>query len=130
MSLDGAIPELDAAIARLEQLDGVAERAAPAAARNLEAVARAQWAAGVAPDGQAWPADKRSSSVPLAGLTARITFATEGATIVATGPDELAPHQQGSARLPARPTFPAGDELPPAWRAPIEDAIREELERG
>lgn len=127
MSLADAIPELDAAIARLEQLDGLAERAAPAAARSLEAVARAQWAAGAGPDGQAWP---KRGGVPLAGLTARITFTTEGATIVATGPDELAPHQRGSARLPARPTFPAGDVLPPAWSAPIEEAIRDEVERG
>ncbi len=129
--LTGDFAELDAAIAQLEQLDDATERVAAAAAPALAAVAQAQWKAGRGPDGARWPPDKRGGGVPLAALTSRVAFTSAGSTIVATGPDELAFHQRGTAHFPPRPVFPdEGGDLPPTWRAPLEAATRAEIDGG
>lgn len=121
-------------ISGLEQLDELArrldelpERAAKRAAPELLQVARAQHAAGVAPDGTAWPRTK-GGKVPLTGLTSQASARVEGATVVLELPDELRPHQAGTAPLPQRKVMPDPDEeLPPAWVEPFQDALEAEL---
>ncbi len=121
--IDGDWAALDEAIARLAALgDGVGGRIASAASPKLEAVARAQWAAGVGPDGAAWPAN-RDGGVPIVALTQQITVEADGDTVVMSGPEELRPH------FAKRPVWPApGQDGPAEWERPFEDAAREEID--
>jgi hypothetical protein len=105
-------------------------RAAEHAAPALLDVARAQWAAGQAPDGEMWPLTK-DGRVALTSLTSKATARAEGAAVVIEVPDELAYHQH--PRQPGHPqrrTVPEeGEELPAAWEGPLAETLRAELER-
>jgi hypothetical protein len=128
MGITGSFAELDDAIAQLQSLSQATERVAVRATPELSQVAHAQWAAGKGPDGTAWPLAK-DGKVPLTDATSKITLAPSGRAIVATAPDVLKYHQDGGSRLPRRPIFPdEGAPLPPAWQAPLEKALQEEIE--
>jgi hypothetical protein len=121
----GDFGALDATIGEIEQLAGVDARIARRAAARLQAVARAQYAAGVGPDGRAWPRTKEGH-VALVGLASQVTFRAEGGAIVAEAPDELRYHMRTRPVLPA-PSAP----IPPVWQAAIDQAAADELgERG
>lgn len=125
----GSFFELDGLIAQFKRMGNATKQAAKKAAPKLAEVAQAQWQAGLAPDGTAWPPNK-DGSVPLTKLTSKIRFRASGESIVATGPDELQYHQEGSGNLPQRRVFPEdGAPLPSAWQAVIDEAIAEEMKR-
>lgn len=123
MTIEGDFDELAAAIAELEQLASVGERAAAIAAPAIERVARAQWASGTSPDGVRWPRTK-DGRVALTALTARVTFTVEGDELVLRGPDELAYHAR------TRPAFPErSGALPGPWQLAADSALQAAAER-
>jgi len=125
------ITGLEQLVALERRLEGVEARAATRAAPALLAVAKSQWSVGQAPDGTTWPRTK-DGRVPLTALTSQATARAEGTEVVIELPEECAYHQAGDPpRLPQRKIVPDdGDDPPPAWVTPIEDAIRVELEGG
>jgi len=131
--IGGDFAELDATIAHLQGLAGAPARAVAAAAPKVLAVARKGYAANVGPGGVAWPRNTSNSRYPsLARPAAAVTFRADGSTIRASGEDVLKYHvgaeRGGNPVLPARAVFPRDGDMPPEWIAPVEEALRREVE--
>jgi hypothetical protein len=118
--VSGDFGELDTAIARLDALASY-DRMGQAATSALESTVRAQWAAGVGPDGKDWRPN-RDGSVSLAPIAARASFTWNGQAIVITIDDKAAYHRG------LRPMFPRTDVVPPIWRKVIEGAARKHVQ--
>lgn len=115
--------ELDALIAQMGALARAPERALRRAAPKVLAVAKGQWSKGVGPDGRVWPKTK-DGRIPLTDLTSKITVEVEGEVLTMRAPLLLGFHAR------TRPVFPPeGAALPPSWQAPIDEALRAELEK-
>lgn len=101
--------ELDAMIARLRRLPGMAARVAKRAAPLVREALAKTTNAGTAPDGTPWPARKKDGGRALANAAAALTVEASGAVILATvdGPEAI--HHKGSKRLPRRPQLPDHD---------------------
>lgn len=102
-------------------LGGLAPKIRVAAARAVGKVAKAQYAAGLGPDGQAWPLTK-DGRIPLTGATSKIVFSETSTGIKATGPDVLQYHAD------ERPVFPADGGLSAPWAQDANEAAKRVIE--
>ncbi|MFO0588833.1 MAG: hypothetical protein U0441_14885 [Polyangiaceae bacterium] len=80
--------------------------------------ARAQYASGQGPDGEAWPLTK-DGQIALQGPTSEIVFRAENEAVTGTGPDVLGYHAK------TRPVFPPAGELSPAWMEAADEGVAE-----
>lgn len=89
MSNGGGFAALDAHIARIRDLPGALERAAPALASDLQVEIRKDLAAGRSPDGETWAPRKDDGGRAYAGAAGAVSVASSGTLIVATlsGPE-------------------------------------------
>jgi phage gpG-like protein len=82
-----------------------------------------------APDGDAWAPLKAREGQPLqdTGRLKSSFRAKASGTVVKVGTSvAYAPyHQTGTSRMPARPMLPEPGELPPLWRASLDEAAEE-----
>lgn len=114
--------DLDAAIAKLEQLVYLGEHLAEVAAPALEEVARAQWAAGKGPSGTTWAKTKKGGRIALTALTEKITITATGNTIRISGSSILDAHVRSRRAMPAD-----GNAMPRAWREAVQKAIQKRV---
>lgn len=138
------IAQLDALAEALDDLATVPSRAANAGAQRINALIADQFSGGHDPYGEAW-ADLEESTIKRKGGDARILIRSgaladqtralpaRGAGIEITTLSYGAFHQLGfrvgTAKVPARPILPYGDELPEAWERAIDEEIDRAFER-
>lgn len=115
--------DLDAAIAKLDQLAWIGDHAAEIALPAISAVARAQWAAGQYPGGGKWALTKKDSRVALTALTAKITIEAKGKTLTMHGPELLDAHIRTRRSMPEK-----GFGLPGPWRRAADKALKERID--
>lgn len=120
---EAAVDGLTALIARLNELGGVAERAAPLVATELDRLLRAQIKAGTGPDGTPWQ-PKKDGGKPLQDV--KVSVRAIGTTVIARldGPAVL--HDQGRARGGVRRKILPSRDLP----QPIIEAIRSAVKKA
>lgn len=87
----------------------------------VASLAAAQYAAGIGPDGAAWPPNQ-DGGVPLTGATSQIAFRATGAGIEASAPDVLRYHET------TRPVFPSAGALSTTWAAAADVAAGKIIE--
>ena len=120
---------LDAAIEQMRELASNGfERGMRGAAAEVEATARAQWAAGRGPDNEPWPPRKKDGAIALQGLAERATVEVHPPDMVITFDEHAIHHQHGAPRahVPQRRLVP-GEGAPPA---PWEEASERGFKRG
>lgn len=91
-------------------------------AAEITSAARAGYASGVSPDGDAWQPTK-SGALAVQGPASEVTFAVRGSSLVGTAPEVLAYHEK------TRPVFPRG-ELPSAWDAILTRNVNDALDES
>lgn len=113
--------ELDAMIARVRSLRGLATRAAPDVAAAIEAELHATIAAGTTPGGTAWQLT-RDGRTPLTGAAKALGVAAVGSTIYVRLTGVEARHHLGRARAGIeRQVIPR--ELSPRMAAAVHDVL-------
>jgi hypothetical protein len=135
MGVTGDFADLDAAIAALDALasDDYLVDVATAGAERIQGAARANYAAGRGPFGEAWAPRKADGAPALQRPAAAVEFVPTGTRIVGVAEPLLDYHQAPQPRasgytLPTRRIFPAeGEGLPPVWRGGLEAVAGEEF---
>lgn len=126
----GDFAECEALESRLSSLGEAMPDAAQAAAARMQDIARSDYAAGRGPFGETWARRKKDGALALARPGQTVTFAAIGVEIHGEAEGILQYHQDGNERLPRRRVFPdAGEGMPPAWEAAIEQAVVGELSK-
>lgn len=119
----------------LEDLAGVCERAAEAAAHTINEGIQDQYRQGMDPNGSPWAPLAKSTIMrgrhapPLTdtgAMAAGTEVTVEGTSLVATLPSPGQYHQSGTSRMPQRQILPEGG-LSPAWEKAILDAVEAEV---
>lgn len=119
---------LDAHIARIRKLDGLAERVAPDVAMALERELLDNVDAQVGPDGRAWQ-PTQSGKAALQGTAAGMTVRAIGTTVLASLDAVHSRHDLGIARGRVRRQILPTKGIPaPAVRA-IDQVVTREFER-
>lgn len=118
MSKLGDATELDALIAKIEALEHLGEHLAEVAAPAIEAVARAQWAAGKGPSNTVWAKTKDGGRTALTALTEKIKIVAAGNVVKMTGSTILDVHVRKRRAMPVD-----GSGLPRPWREAAEKAL-------
>lgn len=108
---------LDELVARLDG-DRLQRAIVDGATEAVAFLAATQYAAGIGPDGAAWPPNQ-DGGVPLTGATSQIVFRATGTGIEASAPDVLRYHET------TRPVFPVAGELSSTWAAAADTAANE-----
>lgn len=127
MSGISGLEQLDPLLAYFEELQSIAQAAAPQAAKDIGSLARAQWNAGKAPDGSSWEKAK-DGHTPLRGAAQSIDIFPRGKDVVFDIPEPYTFHQTGTEKLPKRQLVPSkGEPLPKTWEKAIELAIEKEI---
>lgn len=115
--------DIDAAIAKLEELVWIGEHAAEIMAPAIEVVARKQWAEGRYPTGGKWAVVKKTGAVALTSVTAKNTVEGKGRTLTVRGPDLLDFHVRTRRSIPEQ-----GNGLPGPWLRAGEKALKERID--
>ncbi len=123
MSKLGDPTDLDAAMAKLEQLEELGRTLAVVAAPALEAVARAQWAAGRGPSNTTWARTKVGGRIALTALTEKITVTASGNIVRLSGSTILDVHIRRRRAMPED-----GSPLPRPWREAVEKALQKRVD--
>lgn len=127
------LPELDRWIVRLRELGTLAQRAAPAVARAVEADILDHVRRGVGPDGTPWPATA-DGHLPLQGVAKDLRVRAIGTSVVATLEGVHARHHLGAVRggvkRPILPTRRMPDSMTRAVRGVVEAEIRRAIGGG
>lgn len=113
---------LNRVIREMQALDDLMETVAKKSAPRIQALCRANYAAGKGSDGAVWPRNK-DGSISLQRPAALVTFRAEGSTIVGSGEDVLKYHTR------RRPVFPGDGDTPPEWQAIIDEEAANELRK-
>jgi hypothetical protein len=115
---------IEAILADLRRLDGLAQATAKLAAPLVEVALRSTAAAGQTPDGKAWQ-PKKNGGAPLEHAAEHITVKAFGTVLRGTlsGPDVF--HHFGGGRNPRRPILPDPGTIPPQVEAALRKAADE-----
>lgn len=112
---------LDALIAKVRRTHDFIVRAAPAAAKAVEAELRATAAAGTTPDGTAW-AERKKGGRAMANAAEAITVKAVGTVLLARLRFPESIHHKGKTNEPPRQILPNG-EIP----ARVAEALKRSL---
>jgi hypothetical protein len=114
---DAAFAALDAHIARIRKLPGLAKEAAPDVAQAVRDELERQIAAGVDPDGKPWKA-REDGEQPLRTAANSLAVVAVGPRIFARLTGHVARHHRGRAKGGIeRPILPTGPVPPAMGRA-------------
>lgn len=123
--------EIDAIIARVRAIPGLARRAAPDAARAVERVLGEQLERGESPTGETWAPRRADGGRALEDARKALAVAPIGTRLFArlTGP--VARHDLGRARGGVvRKMLPASGPIPAALAKAIRDVLTTHFERA
>jgi hypothetical protein len=123
MSNTDAFAALDDMIERVENVKGLAKRAAPDAADAVRACLESTIKAGQDPYGKPWPARKEDGGAPLTGIAGRVKVVAIGARVFVAIDGYVGRHHLGRARGGVRrQVIPVG-ELPPVMQKRVRDVL-------
>jgi len=116
-------------LAALRAIEGLAERAAPAVARELERQILANVAASRDPDGRAWPRTL-DGHAPLQGVAKDLRVTARGSRVVATISGVGARHNLGAVKGGRLRQVLPSLRVPGAMAEAIKSAVDDEIKRS
>jgi hypothetical protein len=125
---DAALAQLDAHIARVRRLPGLALRAAPKAAQAVEAEIERTIAAGTTSDGKAWAPKKVGSGKPLAGAAKALAVVAIGTKVYVRLRGVEARHHLGRAKGGVEREIIPTKGIPPKMGKAIADVLAAEFD--
>lgn len=118
------LPELER---RFDALDALGGELPEIAAEAIGETAKAQFAAGRSPTGDAWAPRKKDGQPALANAPDHVTFGALGSDVYEDAPDHYKFHRTGTRYMVKRNVYAEAGRLPASWIAAIDKAIERQL---